>query len=587
MNRPVQAPRMMKVDTGLPRRPAAGTGAKAAVTPRITALQWRILLIASTFSIMVAGLAARAITYNILLPAAALGATALITILLFVAGAAIHTKLLLERTLQRDTTRVALEQSEARLRLAQTAAGIASVDWDIADDHAVWSSNFVDVFGIAGDAGLGKTPYELFIELVHPDDRARIDSMHVGVLKTGGHFSEEFRIRRPDGEVRWIATRGEVLCDGEGRPHRLIGTNFDITERHRNEDKLKQSLAIIEFANDAGEIGIWTKNMVVRAGTWDQRARSIFGLLSDSDRINFKVFRRAIHAGDWDQVRLVLIQALKSGEKFALECRIRRPDDTVRWIRIRGQSDADPRTHRAATMTGIVFDITERREREAHLRVLLRELTHRSKNLLAVVQAMARQTGGAATSVEDFQIQFSARLQSIAASHDLLVQEDWQGSFLTDIVHSQVGQFADTRGGRVTINGQNLQLKPEAAQHIGLALHELSTNASKFGALSNADGKVSISWSFTTIEAGVRRLQIVWRESGGPPVVPPVRRGFGSRVTERIVAQALDGKVSLTFQPDGIVWALDIPASYVLPNSREAAAPSSKVSAHADHTPAP
>ena len=587
MNRPVQAPRMMKVDTGLPRRPAADTGAKAAVTPRITALQWRILLIASTFSIMVAGLAARAITHDILLPAAALGATALITILLFVAGAAIHTKLLLERTLQRDTTRVALEQSEARLRLAQTAAGIASVDWDIADDHAVWSSNFVDVFGIAGDAGLGKTPYELFIELVHPDDRARIDAMHVGVLKTGGHFSEEFRIRRPDGEVRWIATRGEVLCDGEGRPHRLIGTNFDITERHRNEDKLKQSLANIEFANDAGEIGIWTKNMVVRAGTWDQRARSIFGLLSDSDRINFKVFRRAIHAGDWDQVRLVLIQALKSGEKFALECRIRRPDDTVRWIRIRGQSDADPRTHRAATMTGIVFDITERREREAHLRNLLRELTHRSKNLLAVVQAMARQTGGAATSVEDFQNQFSARLQSIAASHDLLVQEDWQGSFLTDIVHSQVGQFADTLGGRVTINGQNLQLKPEAAQNIGLALHELSTNASKFGALSNADGKVSISWSFTTIEAGVRRLQIVWRESGGPPVVPPVRRGFGSRVIERIVAQALDGKVSLTFQPDGLVWALDIPASYVLPNSREAAAPSSKVSAHADQAPAP
>ena len=534
-------------------------------------MQWRILLIASSLSIIIAVLAARAISHAILEPAGALAATALTTILLFVGGAAIHTRVLQERTRQRDAAQTARERSETRLLLAQAAAGIATVDWNLAEDHAVWSSNFVDVFGIPGDVASGKTPYELFIELVHPDDRTRVDAMHVKVLRTGGAFSEEFRISSAGGAIRWIATRGEVLCDDKGKPYRLIGSNFDITERRRSEDRLKQSLAIIELANESGEIGVWNSNPAVRTGRLDQRARSIFGLPADNERIDLKIFRGAIHPDDWARVRSVLIQALKSGERFTVECRIRRPDLEVRWIRIRGQADIDPLTRRALRMTGIVFDITERREREAHLRFLMRELTHRSKNLLAVIQAMARQTGGASVSLDDFQTRFSARLHGLAASHDLLVNEDWQGAFLGDIVRSQVAHFADLAGERLTIAGDSVQLKPEAAQNIGLALHELATNAAKFGALANAGGRISISWSVIGGAEDGKRLQIVWRESGGPAVEPPARRGFGSSVIERVVARALDGHVSLTFEPGGVVWTLDIPTSFLLSNPRLAA----------------
>ena len=545
---------------------AASHPGKAGMTstyPLITRLTWRIMLVFGPLSILIGALAARVVADNKAEPGTALAATTIATIILLSLVLARNTRILRLRTQQRDEAEQALGQSEARLRLAQTAAGIATVDWDIAGERAVWSSNFLKVFRTPGIPEAATTPYENFIGLVHPDDRPRIDAMHLKLLKTGGTFNDEFRIKTADGEIRWIATRGEVLCDAKGIPRRMIGSNFDITERRRNENKLTQTLAIIELANDAGEIGIWNNDIAARKGAWDERARAIFGLPSDSDGINFQAFWDIIHRDDLRRVKSTLAQALKSGEKFALECRISHPERSLRWVRIRGQADLDPLSRRAVRMTGIVFDITERREREAHLRFLLREITHRSKNLLAVIQAMARQTGSAAASLEDFQTRFSARLQGLAASHDLLVTEDWHGAFMSDIVRAQIGPFADLIGERITLSGERLQLKPEAAQNIGLALHELTTNAAKYGSLANSVGKVDICWSVVSGANGDSRLKVVWRESGGPIVMPPARRGFGSIVTERIVARALEGNVALEFVPHGVTWTLEIPASYI------------------------
>ena len=530
----------------------------------ITPAQRPILLGMSVTSILIAASVALAIQFNLLghLTGLALATGAIIA--LSYIGAARHSAILHHRTGQRDGAKLALAQSEERLRLAQSAAGIATIDWNIANDHAVWSSNFVEVFGVPIAGMETRSPYEVFIALVHPDDRTRIDRLHFGILKTGGTFSEEFRIKLPNGSIRWIATRGEVLLDSAGVPHRLIGSNFDITERHLSEDKLKNTLAVIELANDAGEIGIWNKDLIARKGTWDERTRLILGLEGHGQKFSFTAFRRVIHADDWARVKSTLNAAIRSGEKFAVECRIIHNAKNTRWVRIRGQSDIDPLSHLSVRMTGIIFDITERREREKHIRILMRELTHRSKNLLTVIQAMARQTGNAATSLEDFQTRFSARLQGLSASHDLLINENWRGAFITDIVRSQIGHFSDLIGSRIRLHGQNVLLKPEAAQNIGLALHELSTNAAKYGALAQEGGYVDIAWHPTLSAEGEARLEVIWQESGGPDVIAPERRGFGSVVTERIVARALDGHVDLAFQPGGVKWTLDIPAKYIL-----------------------
>ena len=213
-------------------------------------------------------------------------------------------------------------------------------------------------------------------------------------------------------------------------------------------------------------------------------------------------------------------------------------------------------------LSGAAVDVTERKEGEAHLRLLLRELTHRSKNLLAVIQAMARQTARHAGSIDAFLAQFGARLQALAASHDLLVRESWYGAALQELVRSQLAAFIDRDRRQIVMEGPAVALKPEAAQNLGLALHELAANAARFGALSVPQGRVSIAWDRVPADGGA--LALDWREELGPRVKVRRKRGFGSMVIERNLALALDAKVDLTFEPEGLRCRIVIPSNQIL-----------------------
>jgi two-component sensor histidine kinase len=214
-------------------------------------------------------------------------------------------------------------------------------------------------------------------------------------------------------------------------------------------------------------------------------------------------------------------------------------------------------------LSGAAVDVTERKEGEAHLRLLLRELTHRSKNLLAVIQAMARQTARHAGSTDAFLTQFGARLQALAASHDLLVRESWYGAALQELVQSQLAAYADLDRSQITVDGPAVALKPEAAQNLGLALHELAANAVRFGALSVPEGKVSIAWQRVPSEDG-EALSLDWREELGPRVRMRRKKGFGSMVIERNLTLALEAKVDLDFDPEGLHCLIVIPASQIV-----------------------
>ena len=194
----------------------------------------------------------------------------------------------------------------------------------------------------------------------------------------------------------------------------------------------------------------------------------------------------------------------------------------------------------------------------------MREVTHRSKNLLAIIQAMARQTVKDSITAAEFEQRFSARLRGLAASHDLLAARDWHGAAVEDIVRWQLGAALENAGDRITIEGPSLFLTPEAAQNIGLAFNELSSNATRFGALSNPEGRIAIRWALDPTETVPRRFHVSWQESGGPEVSQPRRYGFGHKVVERLAARALDGNVSLTFAASGVQWSLHIPATFVL-----------------------
>jgi PAS domain S-box-containing protein len=250
-------------------------------------------------------------------------------------------------------------------------------------------------------------------------------------------------------------------------------------------------------------------------------------------------------------------EVLASGQPKRLEFAIADASGT-RWHDLH----IEPLRNEAGDIVGLTcaaIDVTERKENEAHLRLLMRELTHRSKNLLAVIQGMARQTARHAGSVEGFLNQFGDRLQALAASHDLLVRESWYGASLRELIQSQLGAYIGTAEQQVAIDGPPTALKPEAAQNLGLALHELAVNAAKFGALSLPNGRVSITW---TLQDHV--LMIEWREQYGPKVKIRRKRGFGSMVIERNLSRALDAKVDMAFEPDGLRCHIVIPESQML-----------------------
>ena len=224
------------------------------------------------------------------------------------------------------------------------------------------------------------------------------------------------------------------------------------------------------------------------------------------------------------------------------------------WVSGRGRVIARGADGKAQRVANIVMDITERKKAEEHIQLLMREISHRSKNLLSVVQAIAGQTSRTSGTLEHFDAKFGQRLHGLAASHDLLVHENWRGAILSDLVAQQLAPFAEV-GPRLTIDGPLIMLRAEATQPIGLALHELATNAMKYGAWSAPTGHVAVSWSFDKTHA----VRLNWAERDGPRVATPRRKGFGYVMIEDMVAQAVSGEVRVEFKSTGFSWTLTIP----------------------------
>jgi PAS domain S-box-containing protein len=218
----------------------------------------------------------------------------------------------------------------------------------------------------------------------------------------------------------------------------------------------------------------------------------------------------------------------------------------------------------------IARDITERKRAQDRLHFLLRETSHRSKNLLAVIQAMASQTARSGGTVEEFETRLIQRLHGIAVSHDLIVDENWERVNLADLVLRQVKPLFEHEQ-RLRIEGPPVYLTPEAAQNMGFALHELATNAVKYGALSGLTGNVDVVWTLEDC-GGDRRLRLSWRESNGPPVTPPSHAGFGSTVLKELVSLSLDAQITSDFAPDGFRWELNAPLAKVIAMNRARAA---------------
>jgi two-component sensor histidine kinase len=204
-------------------------------------------------------------------------------------------------------------------------------------------------------------------------------------------------------------------------------------------------------------------------------------------------------------------------------------------------------------MSGVMSDVTDRKLADQRRQLLINELNHRVKNTLAIVQGIAAQTfrGRADEQARIFQ----GRLLALSTAHNVLTRENWESAGLQEIVADAVRPFHDPGGGqRIDAKGEDVRLAPKTAVALAMALHELGANAVKYGALSAPEGRVDLSWTCRD-----DRLRLTWRESGGPPVAPPERQGFGARMLQRGLAAELGGKVSIDFEPSGVVCSVDAP----------------------------
>jgi PAS domain S-box-containing protein len=332
----------------------------------------------------------------------------------------------------------------------------------------------------------------------------------------------------------------------------------------RRTEELARSEAQLRSALKAGRLVHWETDLAAGVRYWTPEAMALFGLDLPDGRGRFggdaDEFRLAVHPDD-RHVTPSFYEMADTQDWFPVEYRIVKPDGTVRWLAGGAEVVARRPDGKAARLVNVVGDITDRKLAEQHTELVMRELTHRAKNLLAVILSIATQTSRSTNTVEEFHERFSSRLQGLAASHDLLVLRSWQGASIGEIANSQLAPFVDAGTDRLHLSGPDVVVTPKAAEAIGLALHELATNAVKHGALSGANGTVTIAW---TQAAGSDHLQLTWIERGGPAVQPPTRKGFGHIVCERVVADLLGGEVSMDFAPEGARWQLSVPTAHMV-----------------------
>lgn len=317
---------------------------------------------------------------------------------------------------------------------------------------------------------------------------------------------------------------------------------------------------------ELGLLGIGEVDFVNNTITLDKRAAELFEL-PEGEPISRTVFHTRIYPDDQFAIMSKVDDLLNTNKENVIDVqhRVQRSDGEIIWVRARKKVAFAPEGYDglAAPQTGLVAiqDITAVKKSEADIRDLMKELNHRSKNMLAVVQSIARMTERA-NMPETFMERFSARLNALAANQDILVNNHWADININELIDAHLIPFVSLDHNRIHKKGPNVQLNAKAGQALGLALHELATNAVKYGALSNAHGTIEIDWGIA--EAENPTFVICWSELGGPPVVSPTRKGFGERVLTSMASTGVGGSATIDYKTSGIEWVLTAPVDSAL-----------------------
>lgn len=454
---------------------------------------------------------------------------------IFVQGADVTERVLSERSIRRSMEQFQLF-AEAMPNQFWTAPPDGRLDWF---NQRVFEYSRLPLEELVG-AG--------WTSMVHPDDLEQAAAKWSASLATSEPYEVEFRLRRFDGTYRWFIARAVPIPGADGKVARWLGTNTDIEERRRAEERLTQSERRFRLSQEAA--GIASLEVDVATGTviGSDQFWELWGL-PRQESVHISALE-GIVLPEFAAVRSTAESRAQGTARPDVEYRIRRADTgELRWLS-RHIEFVDDKDGRPLKMFGVMQDITERKEAQARQNLLTHELEHRIKNILAMVSAIASQTLRN-TDLETAAATFTQRLKALATAHDILTRTKWTEASMSDVIAAAATMLPE---GRVSSSGSELFLQPKMALTMALAVNELATNSLKYGALSNDDGRVEIAWSTAS-----GRLEWHWRERGGPPVSAPSRRGFGRFLIERVLASDFGGRVDLSYDSTGLVCTLDAP----------------------------
>jgi PAS domain S-box-containing protein len=463
---------------------------------------------------------------------------------------------------ERKQVEADLKESESRLADALAAGQVIAFEWDTVACRSQRSANAAHILGYDDADGVDGLPCCDFFSQVHPDDRQCFKARIRALRPDHPSYALSFRFRSPDGRQLWLEETAKGEFDAAGRLLRIKGLTRDITDRKKAEQALDERNMQLSLASKAALVGSFTLDFETEEVQFSEGYAAIHGLPEGTGHTTRSIWKAGVHPEDLQRVEELRNRALREQRgEYATEYRITRSTGEVRWIE--GRCFASYRSDgRPERIVGVNIDVTGRKRAEEHQRMLVAELDHRVKNALATVSAVASRTQDANLSGADFAAALAGRIRSMAATHELLSCRQWKGVSIRELVRRELAPYMT--GSNTDLDGPELTLGPEAAQAVSMALHELTTNAAKHGALSAEGGRVSVRWGRSLTRSADARVRIEWRETAGPAVRPPKRSGYGMEVIRDLIPYELDGAVDLAFTPGGVRCDIDIPVAELL-----------------------
>jgi PAS domain S-box-containing protein len=460
----------------------------------------------------------------------------------------------------------ALRQSEERLR--QFGEASQDVLWIRDAETLQWqylTPAFEEIYGLSRAEALTGDNYRSWLELIISEDRKHARDSINRVL-AGAHVTFEYRIRRPiDGEIRWLRNTDFPIADGSGNVTLIGGIGQDVTETKLAQERIARSEERLRAAVEVGRLGLWDWNVQTGEIHWSDEHFRMEGYAPGEVRPSYEAWASRIHPEDRASTEGALKHAMETREEYIREFRTVHPDGSIHWLSGRGRFfyHADGRPIR---MVGAMMDVTERREWAERQSVLIGELQHRTRNLIGVVRSTANKTARSSADLPDFRARFRDRLEALGRVQGLLSRlNDHDRVSFDDLIRTELSAMNGSLD-RVTLQGPlDVRLRSSTVQTLAMALHELATNAVKYGALKQPSGRLAITWRLDPPgDDGIPWLHIDWRESG---VTMPrdgaaaAGSGHGRELIERALPYQLSADTTYTFEQDGVHCTISIPVS--------------------------